>query len=71
MQVHNTIIITFIQGLFKMAGKKENNLFAMALAGIGALVAALIGVNELSKSRSGSGSPPPPKKSGCGCSGGV
>jgi len=46
--------------------KKDNNIFAMALAGIGALVAALIGVNELSKSRSG-GNPPPPKKGGCGC----
>lgn len=55
-----------------MAKKNDNNLFAMILAGVGALVAALIGVNELSKSRSkGSGSfgPAPPKKSGCGCSG--
>jgi hypothetical protein len=53
-----------------MAGKKDNNLFTMALAGIGALVAALIGVNELSKSRSGGSSGnPPPKKSNCGCSG--
>lgn len=58
-----------------MAGKKDNNIFAMALAGIGALVAALIGINELSKSRSSNYksnngfNSPPPKKSGCGCSG--
>ena len=56
-----------------MAGKKDNNLFAMVLAGVGALVAALIGVNELSKSRSkgnnGNGFSPPPSKPGCGCSG--
>jgi hypothetical protein len=51
--------------------KKDNNLFAMVLAGVGALVAALIGVNELSKAKSrgnnGSSFGPPPKKSDCGC----
>ena len=56
-----------------MAGKKDNNLFAMVLAGVGALVAALIGINELSKSRSkgnnGNGFSPLPSKPGCGCSG--
>jgi hypothetical protein len=55
--------------------KKDNNIFAMVLAGVGALVAALIGVNELSKAKSrgnnGSFGPPPSKKSGCGCSGGL
>jgi hypothetical protein len=53
--------------------KKDNNLFAMVLAGVGAIVAALIGVNELSKAKSrGNGSfGPPPKKSGCGCNGGL
>lgn len=51
--------------------KKNDNIFAMVLAGVGALVAALIGVNELSKSRSNikDSSGFPPKKSGCGCSG--
>lgn len=50
--------------------KKDTNIFAMVLAGVGALVAALIGVNELSKSRSkGSNSfgPAPKKDPGCGC----
>lgn len=76
MQVQAMITTTFIRGSFDMAGKKDNNLFAMVLAGVGALVAALIGVNELSKSRSkgsnGNGfspSSPPPKSGGCGCSG--
>ena len=32
--------------------KKNTNIFAMVLAGVGALVAALIGVNELSKAKS-------------------
>jgi hypothetical protein len=55
-----------------MANKKDNNLFAMVLAGVGALVAALIGVNELSKAKSrgnnGSFGPAPSsKKPGCGC----
>lgn len=50
--------------------KKDNNIFALALAGIGALVAALVGVNELSKSRSGNNNfSSAPKKSGCGCNG--
>lgn len=71
MQVQVMITTTFIRGSSDMAGKKDNNLFAMVLAGVGALVAALIGVNELSKSRSrgsnGNGFSPPPSKPGCGC----
>ena len=55
--------------------KKDTNIFAMVLAGVGAIVAALIGVNELSKAKSrpnGNNSfGPPPKKSGCGCNGGT
>jgi hypothetical protein len=55
--------------------KKDNNIFAMVLAGVGALVAALIGVNELSKAKSrgnnGSFGPPPKKSGGCGCNGGL
>ena len=55
-----------------MAGKKDNNIFAMVLAGVGALVAGLIGINELSKSKSkgnNSFGPAPKKDPGCGCSG--
>ena len=51
--------------------KKDTNIFAMVLAGVGALVAALIGVNELSKAKSrpngNSFGPPPKKDGGCGC----
>lgn len=55
---------------------KNDNLFGYILAGIAALIAGAVGLNELSKSKSSikdsapsSGYFPPPKKSGCGCSG--
>lgn len=55
---------------------KNDNLFGYILAGIAALIAGAVGLNELSKSKSSikgsapsSGYFPPSKKSDCGCSG--
>ena len=64
-----------------MTNKKDNSLFGLILAGVAAAIAAVVGFNELSKSKSswnkGSGSPtagagntfgyPPKKSGGCGC----